>query len=405
MKRVLFVDDEKNVLNGLRRMLRSIRDEWEMDFAPGGAEALELVGQKEYDLVVSDMRMPGMDGAELLTKVQELSPETVRIVLSGHSEQNMVMKSVKPAHQFLSKPCSSEQLLQTLKEAYRLRRLLNNPRIKAAVSSVETLPSMPDLYNRIVNEIDAPGSSLEAVGDIIAEDVGMTAMILKMINSSFFGFFRKINTPAQAVSLLGVEVVKGLVLSGHLFSSYSPENAAPSFDMDGFMRHSLMVSKLCEAIAEAEGASQQAKDQCSIAGMLHDMGKLIMSTQVPDQYEEILRAAKAGGIQVHDVEERLLDATHGEVGAYLLGLWGVDRCVIEAIAFHNHPEAYKQDGFPMLAAVHVADCFEYKFLNIQDAAERPLDLAFLKASGFADRVGKWEAVCKDVIDEVKKHEQ
>ncbi|WP_054650256.1 response regulator [Salidesulfovibrio brasiliensis] len=130
MKRVLFVDDEKNVLNGLRRMLRSIRDEWEMDFAPGGAEALELVGKKEYDLVVSDMRMPGMDGAELLTKVQELSPETVRIVLSGHSEQNMVMKSVKPAHQFLSKPCSSEQLLQTLKEAYRLRRLLNNPRIK-----------------------------------------------------------------------------------------------------------------------------------------------------------------------------------------------------------------------------------------------------------------------------------
>lgn len=405
MKRVLFVDDEKNVLNGLRRMLRGIRDEWEMDFAPGGAEALELIAEKDYDLVISDMRMPGMDGAELLTRVQEMSPETVRIVLSGHSEQNMVMKSVKPAHQYLSKPCSADLLLKTLKEAYRLRRLLSSPRIKAAVSSVDTLPSMPDLYQRIVNEIDQPGSTLERVGEIIAEDVGMTAMILKMINSSFFGFFRKINTPGQAVSLLGVEVVKALVLSGHLFSSFSSEKAAPSFDMESFMKHSLMVAKLAEAIAEAEGVSQQTKDQCSIAGMLHDMGKLIMSTQIPEQYEEILRAAKAGGMPQCDVEESLLDTTHGEVGAYLLGLWGVDRCIIETIAFHNHPEPYAEEDFSMLAAVHAADYFEYKLLNVQDASERELDMDYLASCNMADRVDRWESACANVIDEVKKHEQ
>lgn len=405
MKHVLFVDDDKNVLSGLRRMLRGIRKEWDMDFAPGGAEALDMLEEKEYDLVISDMRMPGMDGAQLLQKVQERSPETVRIILSGHSEPTVVMRSVRTAHQFLSKPCSSEQLLKTLEDSYRLRQLLSNPRIKAAISGVETLPSIPDLYDRILREIERPGSSLDEVGEIIAEDVGMTAMILKMVNSSFFGFFREITTPGQAVSLLGVEVVKALVLSAHLFSSFDAKKAAPSFSMAKFRSHSLMVSKLSEAIAEHEGRNKQEREQCSVAGMLHDMGKLLLSTQTPTQYEEILSAAGAADMPEHEAEQRLLQTTHGEVGAYLLGLWGVHGEILESVAFHHVPGTCPSQAFTPLAAVHAADYFEHKHLDIQGETACELNMQFLEQCGLAHRVPQWDALCSRIIEEVKANDE
>lgn len=404
MKHVLFVDDDRNVLSGLRRMLRSIRKEWDMDFAPGGAEAVDMLKEKEYDVVVSDMRMPGMDGAQLLEKVQESSPETVRIILSGHSEPSVVMRSVRTAHQFLSKPCSSEQLMKTLEDSYRLRQLLSSPRIKAAASGLETLPSIPDLYDRILREIERPGSSLDQVGEIIAEDVGMTAMILKMVNSSFFGFFREITSPGQAVSLLGVEVIKALVLSAHLFSSFDAEKAAPSFSMEKFRAHSLMVAKLSEAIAEHEGRSKQEREQCSVAGMLHDMGKLLLSTQTPTQYEEVLAAARAAGMAEHEAEQRLLEATHGEAGAYLLGLWGVHGEILESVAFHHSPRSLPAETFSPLAAVHAADYFEHKHMDIQGETACELDMEYLRQCGLSDRIEEWDALCSRIIEEVNAHD-
>lgn len=111
-KRVLFVDDEQEVLEGLRNLLRRNRHEWDMVFALGGYEALAELSRGTVDVVVTDMRMPGMDGAQLLAQVKTVSPSTARLVLSGHAEKEAILRALPVAHQFLSKPCGGGTLLE-----------------------------------------------------------------------------------------------------------------------------------------------------------------------------------------------------------------------------------------------------------------------------------------------------
>ncbi|MBC8317540.1 MAG: response regulator [Desulfobulbaceae bacterium] len=119
-KRILFVDDEPNILVGLRRMLRSLRKEIDMEFAESGKEALQVMSKASFDVVVSDMRMPGMDGAELLTEVRRLYPDTIRIILSGYAAAEAIMRTETIVHQFLHKPCEPQNIKDTLLRSCQL---------------------------------------------------------------------------------------------------------------------------------------------------------------------------------------------------------------------------------------------------------------------------------------------
>ena len=151
--KILFVDDEPNVLSGLRLVLRGMRKEWDMFFATSGSEGLELLEQTPVDVVVSDMRMPGMSGGEFLSIVQERYPDTIRLILSGYSDYEMIMKTVKPAHQFLSKPCSHESLTEVISRTMRLRDVLTNDAIRTMLTTLDSLPLLPETYTRLEEEM------------------------------------------------------------------------------------------------------------------------------------------------------------------------------------------------------------------------------------------------------------
>jgi CheY-like chemotaxis protein len=208
MRRILFVDDEPKVLAWLERMLRSMRHEWEMEFAKSGPEALEALAARPFDVVVSDMRMPGMNGTQLLAEVMQRHPQVVRIILSGNADHETGMKSVGPAHQFLTKPCDVEVVKTTVGRACALRDLLADERLRLLVSQMQSLPSLPSLYEELVRELQLPNASLKRVGEIISKDVGMTAKILQMVNSAFFGLRREVSSIGRALTLLGLENVK-----------------------------------------------------------------------------------------------------------------------------------------------------------------------------------------------------
>lgn len=149
MKRILFVDDDPNVLNGLKRSLWSMRKEWNMAFAPGGEEALKALEQAAFDVVVSDMRMPGMDGTQLQDEVLRRYPHIVRIILSGQSDQEMIFHSISATHQFLAKPCGGEQLKATIQRAFSLRDVLKSDSLRRLVAGMQTVPSLPTLFGEI----------------------------------------------------------------------------------------------------------------------------------------------------------------------------------------------------------------------------------------------------------------
>ena len=153
MRRILFVDDEQNILQGLKRMLRPMRNEWDMHFANGAEEALKIVPKHKVateeledgpvDVIVSDMRMPNLDGAYLLGQIRDRYPATARIILSGHAEQEMAIRSVAAAHQFLAKPCDAETLRETVKRACQLREMMASERLQKITAEIGQLPSVP----------------------------------------------------------------------------------------------------------------------------------------------------------------------------------------------------------------------------------------------------------------------
>ena len=396
-KHILFVDDEPKILDGLGRMLRGTRHEWDMKFVESGPEALEILEKEPFDIVVSDMRMPGMDGLQLLTEVKKRYPHIVRIVLSGHSDQEMILKSIRPAHQYLSKPCDPETLKSTISRACSLRDLLKHSSLKRLVSQMESLPSLPSLYFEVMDELQCPEPSINKLGQIIAKDLGMSTKILQLVNSAFFGVPRHVSNPAQAVTLLGLDTVKALVLTVEVFSKFN-QAELPSFPVERLWSHSIKSGAIAREIAKAENIDEELIDDAFMAGLLHDIGKLILATRLSENYKEVLELVRHQEIVFSDAEQQILGATHAEVGAYLLGLWGLPYPIVEVVAYHHVPNNYPAEFFGPLTAVHIANVLEYKGNHdpILDMAISKIDYQYLEKLNLVDRLSVWKETCCEV---------
>ncbi len=392
--RILFVDDDPNILSGLRRMLRSMRDQWETAFVGSGSEALEFLERQEVDVVVSDMRMPGMDGAQLLQAIKERHPHIIRIILSGQSERDKVFKTVRVAHQYLSKPCDDETLKAAIERSLLLRDLLVDEGVKQVVSQIDSLPSLPTLYMEILQELESEYSSMQRVGGIISRDIGMTAKILQLVNSAFFGFYRQVASPVQAAEILGMETIKVLVLSVKIFSTLD-QTRLSEFHLQDLWRHSLVTGLVAKAIARKERHSQPMIDQAFMAGVLHDSGKLVLAANFPQKYREVLGLSRERGIPLWQAERQTLGVSHGEIGAYLLALWGMPEPVIHAIARHHQPPSLPGQ-FSLRTLIFTSNLLEHA-AGGQEGAEKAALLDRLRDQGLGDRLDVWQEICEEVL--------
>ncbi len=395
MKKILFVDDQPSVLQGLRRMLHGMRGDWDTSFAESGQEALDLLDKDKFDVIVSDMRMPGMDGAQLLAEVRERYPYIVRIVLSGYSDQETVLRSVAAAHQYLSKPCDVATLKSTISRACSLRALLSNESIQRCISTLKSLPSLPSLYVRLMDELRSPSPSIAKVGEVISSDVGMTAKILQLVNSAFFGISQHVSSPTQAVNLLGFETIKSLVLSAQVFSQFEAQRL-PAHLASHLWDHSLATGAYARAIARLEDSDVRTSDHAFVAGLLHDVGKLVLAVNLFDRYSKALDLSERENLPLVTAELKTLGVTHAEVGAYLLGLWGLPDPIVEAVAFHHYPAECPTECFIPLTAVHVADIIQHEVHPDATEVVSHADLDHLGRLGLGKRFDAWRDACESV---------
>ncbi len=394
--RVLFVDDDTFILDGLRRLLRAMAKDWEMVFCDGGDSALALLAEQPFDVVISDMRMPGMDGAQLLSSVQKRYPEAIRVILSGYADQTSVLRTVGPAHVYLAKPCTPEALVQAIARPLALRDLLTAPRLRRALSGLSTLPSAPDVFLSLEKEIRSPQSSATSVATLIAQDVAMTAEILKLTNSAYFTLSAKVTTPFQAVRLLGVETVESLVLQIGIFRQFTGDaRTAPM--IKALNDYSLRVASLAEAIAKAEGRSVLTVKASYCAGMLSSVGCLMLLEHHFTKYGAAM--ARVGpSTPVHAAETAVLGAGHTHAGAYLLGLWGFESGLVDAVAHSCTPSASPSREFTPLVAVHAARALGPRFPLLPQGCQPPelLDRSYLRECGLDQCVDKWRALANEL---------
>lgn len=394
MKSLLFVDDEPRILQGLERQLRGMRQEWNMFFAESAARAIEIISSQPIDVIVTDMMMPAMDGAQLLSEVMKRSPKTIRLVLSGHADQEAVLRLVGPAHQYLSKPCNPEELRTAVTRAMALRDLLSNDQLKQVASRIRSLPSLPSLQAQLTEELRKECPSVERIGTIISKDIGMSAKILQLVNSAFFGLAQPASNVGEAVMYLGIATVRSLVFSVQLFSSFD-QKTLQGFSLEAVARHCWITGILARRIAQAQRCDQKLDDQCFLGGLLHDLGSLILAAGMPEQYARVIQNAAKSGRALWQEEQTEFGATHAELGAYLLGLWGLPNPVVEAVAMHHHPRQCAVPGFTPVVAVYVADNWASTRLpDLQcGCGNADLDLEYLEQLGFKDQLPEWEQLC------------
>ncbi len=397
-QRILFVDDEPRVLRGLRRSLEELSDTWDMTFVHSGAEALECMAEQAYDVIVSDMRMPGMDGVELLNQVRALYPSTIRIALSGQSAKESVLQCIGPIHQYLPKPCDLATLQSTLTRSWALRELLAVEKLQGLLSRAENLPSLPSLFHRLMKEFKSPDGSIREVGRIVSEDQAMSAKVLQLVNSAFFGMTRCVSCPAEAVASIGMENLQALALTVCVFSPLE-NSALEAFAMEDLWKHSVEVGSLSREIARWEDADDQIVEDAFLAGLLHDIGKLALASMIPEEYAEVVTCCRNEDIGVDEVERRVIGATHAEVGAYLLGLWGFSDTVMQVLAYHHRPQEAGTTGFTALTAVHVANVLKRDLDRLKSAHSRnPVDEDYLKQNGLGERFEEWLNRSRDVAE-------
>jgi putative nucleotidyltransferase with HDIG domain len=349
MIRLLFVDDEAAVLEGLENRLARMRKRWAMTFAVGPEQALSCLERERFDVIVSDMRMPGMDGAELLAVVRERYGHMVRLILSGQTSKDAILRVLPIAHQVLSKPCEIEVLAAAVERACALRGLLDDSAVRQLAAKADGVPAAPALHQALTRALGSEHTGLAEVGAIIEQDPSMTARLLQIVNSAYFSFGRTLSRAGEAVAYLGFDAVRGLVLSIELFGRLE-RDAAFGVDVGALQHHSLLVARIATGLVEDESQRGVAFS----AAVLHDVGKLILASAPFDYYRPVRSLSLSEDIPEEVAERRLHGHTHAEVGAYLLAIWGLPYPIVEAVAHHHQPMRAVERGFGAIAAVHVA---------------------------------------------------
>jgi len=397
VRRILFVDDDELILRSIERVLKRHATEsaWELCFATDGEAALKELERSQIDVILVDAQMPRMSGAMLLRRVQETHPGVVRILLSGHTGLEILRTALPYAHQFVAKPCDAHVLRSTLDNACGIRTILHRPELRQLVGGSNELPSAPRTYVEISNALSNPNVSTRTIADIVEKDIAISARVLQLVSSGFYGLPRSVSSIGGAVAFLGVEVLKAIVLSVEVSRMFPVSQALPEFSIDALQKRSLMVAQLAKRLLGHESGA----DSVLIAGMLQDIGQLVLAARSPQRFGMALTASARSKVPLHDVEFELLGSNHAEIGGYLLGLWGLPGKIVEAVAHHLEPVPGAR-VFDAASALYVANLLltnpDIAALEIVPERTAAIDLGYLRSLGVAHRLEEWRKIAREV---------
>lgn len=394
--KVLFVDDSPSVIDMLKRMVHSQNGDWHVRYAIGGIEAVGLLDIEQFDVIVTDLQMPEIDGVKLLKYVQKSFPELIRIIFSASLTKEAVRKVAPFTHRFISKPCGVDKLAQTIENTVFIYRQLDNKRIQKVLTKTNTIPSLPKIYQELMDRIEDEEFSLRDAGHLISSDIGMSANILKQIN--LLGYGNEISSVEQAVAFLGLNSVKAIALSTHIFHSVSLKDI-PYFSLETLIRHSMLTAQFAKIITLIETGEANIAELAFVGGVLHDMGAIVFAINFPRKYGDVLSRVYKAGRPIADVERNLIGTSHGELAAHILALWGFQESILTAVAFHEEPLNRSVESFSILTAVYVGSILAHIYEGDEQYTENELDESlYLQQLNCSSRLPLWKEKCKELYD-------
>ena len=352
-KRILFVDDEQRALDGLRRMLYSLRGEWDVEFAIEGEKALSILESHPFDALVTDLRMPGMDGHTLLQIAQKRHPGMVRLVLSAFAPRLTVFSLLPHAHGFLVRPCDSNMLIATLSRRLALRELMGTDRVRAMVLGIGTLPVMPETLEHLVTVVTSADPSSEHLEELVMSDVALTAELLRF---TFFIIERIPSIEASAATALASVRHADLneMLTAHIFHAL-PETVVKRFEVREWVTHGVAMAQAITEAFRNEGSYSNVPADVLLTGFLHDIGQWVLLSAEPEPYADVWKRHRESGAPLHEIEKEVFGATHAEIAGFLLGFWGFPDSMVDAVSHHHSQPGFGETVSSLRKAVYSAE--------------------------------------------------
>ena len=392
MRTILFVDDEPLLLDGLQNLLRKHRREWDMHFLPGAMQALQFLEEHPVDILITDLRMPEMDGAELIQEVYRRYPGVIRMILSGQADQATMARTAPMTHRFLTKPCDPHTLHAAIERAVQLLDLMRSDELLKVIGSVGQLPPLPQTYAALTQELGKDDCSLSRAAELVGCDTALSAKVLQIANSAYFGPGRTVTCVEQAAVYLGLTTLRNLTLVAYSALWSGGVSSCPGFSLAQAQKHALLTA----AIAAKLVPRYPQTEELITAALLHDIGLNLMSVRLPGVLSEAMAMARSRPCPCLDAERELMGTTHAALGAYLLDLWGVPPAIVEPIGFHHSPVILRTQEFGIGALLYVADGLAEQALPMECPHVRDTELPeFLAGFDMAGRLPDWERMAAE----------
>jgi HD-like signal output (HDOD) protein len=388
-KRILLVGQDQPLWHEFELEAQAADSSWAVEIARSAPEARALLGRFNFVAAVADVQLADSNGLDLLDEFLRQQPKAMRIVLSDLVDTESTVKCVGRGHHHVLKPCDASMLLNAVSQSVALESWSPSEPVQSLIAQMRRVPSPPRLYFQVASEVQSSDASVEKVGEIISQDPAITAKVLQLANSALFGLRLQVANPVEAIGYIGLETTKALVLLAHTFSSF--ENVKLSvFSVESLWRHSVATGHFARRLGLLESNQHDLADQAFAAGLLHDIGKLLFAANMPGLFVEALALAREQCRRFWEVETQVLGACHSELGACLLGIWGLPTSLVEAVALHHHPNRAFQAQFSPLTAVHVANVLAHE-LNPEQSLTIPdqVEQEYLAACGLTERLETW----------------
>jgi len=391
-KQICFAGFAERELDALQPALAALGGAWTCVFSPDAAAARAVLLTAPFDAAVVNLRPDGICDSALLQEAATQHPRMLRFVLGEVGDRDLMVNCIGAAHQFISRPWKAPELISIIERSLALDAWLSNDNLRSFVPRLGKLPGLPATYFEVLKKTESPNATVESVAEVIARDPTLTARLLQMVNSPACGLAEKITNPAEAVSMLGLDVIKSLVLCLQVFAQSAPAPAA-GLSLERLWRQSFLVAKMAAKIVLRHNGNEHLAGEAYTAGLLHNVGQIVLAASLSTQYALVIEAARKQKRPLREVELEQLGVTNNQVGAYLLGLWGLPLPLLEATALHDTPSLATTVEFSILTAVHVAKVLAQEDDSRGQGPPLPkLDGAYLAALDLPAKTEAWRKI-------------
>ena len=376
-------------LQALAEMRPALGTGWEPTSVASEADALEQLEERSFDALLVDFNLGNPDASELLNAALEKRPKTTRFLMAYEADLALVAAKVIGSHQILPKPLELASFKNRIEDG--VKDSASDQSASGPVTHVGAAPAAPAIYSEVLKVLETPGVTSEQVGQVIARDSALTTEILRLTKSAYMGLPRDISQPAQGVESLGLEAVKALVMALRFLAEHS--HLKPGYlSIDQIWQHSTNVAQIARDLVLFETKDRALASQALAAGLLHDLGKVVLVTNFADLYGRVHSLARKQPVPLWEIEKEMFGATHGEVGACLVGMWSMPGPIVEAAAMHHEPPLGEGEQLTPLAAVHIANVLEHQLRPSDESRVAPvINTAFLNELGLLQRLPIWRA--------------